>query len=195
MPAVYATLYKYSSGIGMSVSLLAAHIAGCSSGRASTSAILTSEHYVCISIQSTTRQLEVTNIVCHISCPRIPCLKVQNTHLVNVGMKWYRDVYTELPRRLNGYILHDDIGEVFSFPRYSVPGVKGGYKVSGMAGEREESSGATRVFLWIVHDLASYQLVFPLIGLKTEENLPQKGLYRSISGRVFVFGPRDSHGN
>jgi hypothetical protein len=110
-------------------------------------------------------------------------------------MKWYRDVYTELPRRLNGYILHDDIGEVFSFPRYSVPGVKGGYKVSGMAGEREESSGATRVFLWIVHDLASYQLVFPLIGLKTEENLPQKGLYRSISGRVFVFGPRDSHGN
>lgn len=47
------SIYRNSSGMGISVLLLAAHIAGCSSGRASMSAILTSEHYSCISMSST----------------------------------------------------------------------------------------------------------------------------------------------
>jgi hypothetical protein len=53
-----AFIYRYSSGIGISVSLLAAHIAGCSSGKASMAAILTSEHYLCISISSFICKLE-----------------------------------------------------------------------------------------------------------------------------------------
>lgn len=83
-----ACIYRYSSGIGISVSLLAAHIAGWSSGRASILAILTSEHYLRISIGKL-YYLEggETDIVFHLPRTRIPRFKIHDTHLADLCLK------------------------------------------------------------------------------------------------------------
>lgn len=62
-------------------------------------------------------------MVFHISRPRIPCLEVHDSHLIDLRLEWYRDVHTQLPRRLDGHILYDDVGEVISLLWHSMPGI------------------------------------------------------------------------
>lgn len=93
------------------------------------------------------------DMVFHIPRPRIPRFEVHDSHLVDLGLKWYRDVHRQLPRRLDGHILHDHIGEVVSLPRHSIPGIEDRHKVPRMAGEREESAGAAGVSSGVVRNL------------------------------------------
>lgn len=94
-----------------------------------------------------------TDMVLHIPCLRIPRLEVHDSHLIDLGLKWYRDIQTQLPRRLNGHILQDDIGEVISLPWNSISGIEGRHKVPRMTGEREETAGAAGESLGVMHYL------------------------------------------
>lgn len=98
-------------------------------------------------------QAGATDIVFHISCLRIPRLEVYDSHLVDLGLKWYRDIHTQLPRRLDGHILQDDVGEVISLPWHSMSGIEGRHKVPGMAGEGEETAGVAGVSLGVMYYL------------------------------------------
>jgi hypothetical protein len=64
-----------------------------------------------------------------------------------------------------------------------------------MAGEREETAGVAGVSLGVMHYLAFYVSAYAAARPETERNIPQKGLYQSIPGRVLAFGPRVIHGN
>ena len=90
-------------------------------------------------------------MVFHIPRLRIPRLEVYDSHLVDLGLKWYRDIHTQLPRRLNGHILQDDVWEVISLFWHSVSAIEGRHKVPRMAGEREETTGAAGVSLGVMH--------------------------------------------
>jgi hypothetical protein len=81
-----AHIYDYSSGIGMSVSLFAAHIAGCPSGRAIVLAILTSKH--CLHQRKTySPQSGTTDMVFYVTRLRIFRLKVHDTHLADLCLE------------------------------------------------------------------------------------------------------------
>lgn len=135
-----------------------------------------------------------THMVFHIPRPGVPRLEVHDSHLVDLGPKWYRDVHTQLPRRLDGHILQDDVGEVVPLPWHPIPGIEGRHKVPRMAGEREETAGAAGVPLGVVQYPPFSVSAYVAAGPEKEENVPQNGLYRSISGRVLGLGPRDIHG-
>jgi hypothetical protein len=189
-----AYIYRYSSGIGISVSLPAAHIAGCSSGRASVSAIRTSVHYHVRQYRFRNLEAGVTDMVLHITRLRILSLEVHDSHIIDLSLKWYRDIDTQLSGSLDGHILQDDVREVVPFLWYPVPGVEGCYKVSRMAGEREECAGAAGVCLRVAHNLPFSVLEYANFGPETDGHLLQNGLYSVNSGRVHRFAPRDIHG-
>lgn len=92
-------------------------------------------------------------MIFHIPRLRILRLEIHNSHLVDLGMKWYRDVHTQLPRGLDRHILQDDVGEVIPLPWHSMWGIQGRHKVPRMAGEGEEAAGAAGVPLWVMHYL------------------------------------------
>lgn len=150
----YAVLiYKYSSGIGIRVALSAAHIAGCSSGRAIISVILTSKH---CSHQHKIDYLEAgrTDIVLYITRSRIFRFKVHDAHLVDLRLERYRDIHTQLPRRLDMHASENGMREVVLFSWYPLPGIQSRYKISRMAREGEKTAGIPRISLRIVHYLA-----------------------------------------
>ena len=131
----------------------------------------------------------------HIPRLRIPRFEVYNSHLVDLGLEWYRDIHTQLSRGLDGHILQDDVGKVISLPWYSMSSIEGRHKVSRMAGEREKTTGAAGVSLGVMHYLPFCVSAYGTTRPETERNIPQKGLYQSISGRALGFGPRVIHGN
>ena len=120
-------------------------------------AIFTSLHCLCISISSPFTD-EVTDIVFHIPRAWISRLEVHDAHLVDLSLKWYRDVHTELSRRLDRYVLQDDIGEVAFLPWHSMPGIEGRHQVPRMAGEGEETAAAAGILLGIVQYLTFFVL-------------------------------------
>ena len=87
------------------------------------------------------------------------------------------------------------MGEVVSLPWHSMPGIEGRHKVPRMAREGEETAGLAGVFLGVMHNLPLSVSACAAGGPETEGDVPQKGLYESIPGRVLGFGPRVIHGN
>lgn len=147
------------------------------------SAILTSEHCVCISISSTAGTVGATHMVFHVPRPRIPRLEIHDSHLVDRGLKWYRDVHAQLPGRLDRHVLQDHVGKVVSLPRHPISGVKGSHKVTRMAGKGEESTGPAGISLRVVNYLSlvlssAYVATAAAAGpnRRREWNILQKGL-------------------
>jgi hypothetical protein len=74
-------------------------------------------------------------------------------------------------------------------------GIESRYKVPRMTRKREETTGAAGVSLGVMYYLPFSVLAYIVARPEIERNLPQKGLYGSIPGRVLGFGPRVIHGN
>ena len=109
-------------------------------------------------------------------CSWVSRLKVHNSHLVDLSLKRYCDVHTQLPRRLNGHILQDGVWKILPLFWHSISTIESGHKVSRVAGERQETAGATVVALGVL-----YYLPFSVSGYAaarpgTEGSILQKGL-------------------
>ena len=111
-------------------------------------------------------------MVFHIPCLWILRLEVYDSHLVDLSLKWYRDIHTQLPRRLDGHIMQDDVGEVISVFWHSISAIEGRHKVPRMAGEREETTGAAGVSLGVMHYLPFF------VSAYATANRRQGGRYR-----------------
>ena len=98
-------------------------------------------------------QRVATNIMLYIPCARVLGLKIDYSRLVFVRSERYGDIYTQLPRRLNGNILQNDSGKVIALLGHSVSSIQRRDKVARMAREGEKRASVSRDFLGVVYNL------------------------------------------
>lgn len=99
-------------------------------------------------------------------CLGIPGFEVHDSHLAGFRLELNSYVHAELPRRRNGHILYDDVGEFISPPWHPVSGIEDSDKVPGVPREGEETAGAAGVQLRIAHWLPCAVLIYNVAGLR-----------------------------
>jgi hypothetical protein len=93
-------------------------------------------------------------MVLYIPCRGVLRLKVHDTHLVDFRLERYRDIHTELSRRLNTHVFENNMREVVFCSRYSILGIQSRYQVPRVARERQKTARASRVSSRIVYYLS-----------------------------------------